>query len=60
MLIAMSESKDHSLEPSTSPDGMFKEKTEQNIQASLRMTNRSKDTNENKLLYGAKFVFCLR
>ena len=55
-LIAMGGSKENSLEPSTSHDELFNKKTERKVRVSLRVTNRSKDTNENKLLYRAKFV----
>lgn len=55
-LIAMGGSKENSLEPSTSHDELFNKKTEQKVRVSLRVTNRSKDASENKLLYGAKFV----
>jgi len=52
----MGGSKGNSLEPSSRPDELFNKKTERKIQISVKMTNRSKDANENKLLYGAKFV----
>ena len=55
-LIAMGVSKENSLEPSTSPDELFNKKTVRKVQVSLKMTNRTKEANENKLLYGAKFV----
>ena len=55
-LIAMGGSKGNSLKPSSSPDELFNKKTERKVQVSVKMTNRSKDANENKLLYGAKFV----
>ena len=59
-LIAMGGSKGNSLEPSSSPDELVNKKTERKVQVSLKMTNRSKATNEDKLLYGAKFVCCVR
>ena len=55
-LIAMGGSKGSSLEPSSTPDELFNKKTERKLQVSVKMTYRSKDTNENKLLYGDKFV----
>lgn len=55
-LIAMGGSKGNSLEPSSRPDELFNKKTERKVQISVKMTNKSKDANENKLLYGAKFV----
>ena len=45
-LIAMGGSKGSSLEPNTNPDELFNKKTGRKVQVSLKMTNRSKDTNE--------------
>ena len=55
-LIAMGRSKGSSLEPSSRPDELVNKNTQRKLQVSLKMTNRSKDANENKLLDGAKFV----